>query len=147
MKYNIIDDRELIIKKWPMIAPYLNLELLKTFKDGINQIDDDNYFVKTNYSMRKMNEQFFESHRKYIDIHLILDGEELFAVSPIEDLQVIKNYDESADCLIYDKKLDNSTLMKIKKGNLILFYPNDGHMTALGDMKDNVTKVIFKVKV
>lgn len=67
----------------------------------------------------------YEAHRKFIDIHFIVAGEEEFAWSDIDALTVTKEYDSSADYLLLEGKV-NSFLMK--EGMFCICFPEDAHI-------------------
>lgn len=47
---------------------------------------------------------FFETHQKYLDIHLVLENEEAMAVTSPENVSVTQEYDEEKDIELYTGK-------------------------------------------
>lgn len=49
---------------------------------------------------------FFETHQKYLDIHLVLENEEAMAVTSPENVSVTQEYDEEKDIELYTGKVE-----------------------------------------
>lgn len=145
MKYNIENNQEELQQLFPTIKEVFNLEFLNSLDNGKTCLNENDFCIKTNYKMRNLTEQFFESHKKYIDIHITLSGQELFAVTNIDKLIDSSEYDSEGDGITYSMKSTIEKLKSSKTGDVLVFHQQDGHMTAIGDTDDSVTKVIVKV--
>ncbi len=90
----------------------------------------------------------FESHRAYIDIQVIVDGEELIEVQDIAGLQVKDDRTPAQDILFYQFK-DRTSALLLKPGEATILYPVDGHMPSLSveAAPSVVRKVVVKVPV
>jgi len=90
----------------------------------------------------------FESHRKYIDIQVIIAGEELIEVAAIDQLPVTQPFDAERDVIIYGNHAATSVL-RLAAGAAAVFRPEDGHMPNLrvGAEPVLVRKVVVKVPV
>ena len=88
---------------------------------------------------------FFESHRKYIDVQVIVEGEELMELEDISRLVVKDTYLPERDLLKYaDTKA--AKVLEMCAGDVAIFFPNDGHMPSLhwrgtGLVRKSVVKV------
>ena len=50
-----------------------------SLEHGRNEIDGDNVFInRFSYTCKKEEDCFLEGHKDYLDIHLVLEGQELF---------------------------------------------------------------------
>lgn len=145
MKYNIERNQEELQQLFPTIKDVFNIEFLNSLDNGKTCLNETDFCIKTNYQMRDLADQFFESHKKYIDIHITLSGQELFAVTNIDNLIDSSEYDSKGDGLTYSKKSPVEKLKLSKVGDVLVFYQQDGHMTAIGDTDECVSKVIVKV--
>ncbi len=117
--------------------------------DAFERIDlDKNTFVLEQvYNSKEREECFFESHRGYIDVQFILEGEEIIEVSNIDNLIVNFSYDESIDLIKYDDNKDKSSI-RLTRGDIAIFYPKDGHMPCLQiENSTKVVKTVVKVRV
>lgn len=99
------------------------------------------------YVTRPRRECFFESHRAYIDIQFILEGEEVMDVAPIGGLAVDAPYREEKDVIKY---LDPGPCSRLRlgAGQAAIFFPEDGHMPGQhAEAPGLVRKTVVKVPV
>ena len=89
----------------------------------------------------------FESHRKYVDIQLLLDGEEIMQVTDIDRLLTETNYDDVKDVFLYaPSNMTASTLLR--PGSIMILYPRDAHRSmSIGDNAAKVKKIVGKVLI
>lgn len=111
-------------------------------------LDDENFVLAQAYMTRSRDQGFFESHRKYIDVQCVLEGEEIMEVEPTQRLAVTQPYNDDKDVIKYADTSRASTLL-LKKGDLAVFYPEDAHMPCLtaGENPCKVVKAVIKVAV
>ena len=126
-----------------------NKRLLSYPVDAFEKVDldENNFGLEQVYDSKDRDKCFFESHREYIDVQFILEGEEIIEVSDIDNLVVNFDYDKNMDLIKYDDTKNASTI-KLQKGDIAIFYPEDGHMPCIkfkGSTK--VVKTVVKVKV
>jgi biofilm protein TabA len=90
----------------------------------------------------------FESHRKYIDIQVLVGGAELMEVADISRLPVSQPFDPERDVIIYGNHTATSVL-RMSAGDAAVFRPEDAHMPNLrvGPEPSLVRKVVVKVPV
>lgn len=99
------------------------------------------------YVPRLRTDGFFESHRKYIDVQVIVAGEELMEVQDISRLAVAEPYVAERDLIKYADATDTAVL-KMTAGDVAVFFPEDGHMPALRWRNaDLLRKTVVKVPV
>lgn len=119
----------------------------------IVELSNGSYFIpdtgiKMNvmsYNTKSEEDGFWESHIKYIDVQIMLEGEESIGYNNIYDLEKIAYKEEDDFCSYKGKEL-----MKLvfKKDDVLVFYPEDAHMTSLNVKESKfVKKVVFKVDV
>lgn len=82
------------------------------------------------YETKPRVEGFFESHRKYIDVQVIAEGEELMEVIDAGRITVRDPYSVDRDLIIYDDGADAS-LLRAVTGQVAIFFPVDVHMPSL----------------
>lgn len=101
------------------------------------------------YAAKPRAEGFFESHRKYIDVQVIVAGIEAMEVEDIARLRVTAAYDPERDLLKYDPATPDAARLVLRAGEAALFFPSDGHMPSLQvDGKPTlVRKTVVKVPV
>ena len=126
-----------------------NKRLLSLPIDAFEKVDLDknNFGLEQVYNSKEREQCFFESHRDYIDVQFILEGEEIIEVVDINDLVVNFPYDKEMDLVKYDDN-KSSSVVKLKKGDIAIFYPRDGHMPCVRlNESVKVVKTAVKVKV
>lgn len=134
--------------KWLEKSIYECLEYVKNH--DMEQFDEGSYNpegrLKMNinkYMTSSAEGRAFEAHRKYIDIHLILEGTERVDVAYTDKLDG-EEYSEANDIQFLNGKANGTVIME--KGDFIVCYPNDAHLPAVAvDAKSEVKKAVFKV--
>ena len=104
------------------------------------------------YFTKSENDKFWESHKKYLDVQIMINGTEKVAINDIRDMEV-KSFDEERDLTILegDKAFD----IIMETGDVLVFFPNDVHKLELnvsenddsGNIRKIVTKVVFKIEI
>lgn len=115
---------------------------------GKNVIDGDKlYFNFPNCPKTKeIEDGFFESHKQYIDIHIVIEGEENLGFVPRPDATLTKEYDAEGDYELLDGDIKN--IFHLTPERFIMFFPDEPHMALLKvDKVREIKKVIFKVLV
>jgi YhcH/YjgK/YiaL family protein len=114
--------------------------------DGKYEIDGEDLFVLVSrYATKPKGEIPFEAHQDYIDIQVILDGQEIIGYANTDELEVITPYEpdimELADPEVF-------TELKVLKGMFAVFFPGDAHKPCCDlDDRSQVFKLVFKVRV
>ncbi len=112
---------------------------------GRIEIDGDRLFINNVLTEGVEKEkQVLEVHHKYIDVHILLEGNEAIGWKPMDEIQnITKPYDEEGDCLLSD---DQPTVMvDMKPGYALIVWPEDPHAPVIGNGK--IRKLIAKVLI
>lgn len=119
---------------------------MKNMEAGIHKINDDEFFVNiVEYDTTTAENRFWEAHKEYLDLHLMLLGEERIALNFLKDMD-LGDYDEQKDFQAAEGEITSSVDLKV--GDFLVCYPNDVHMTALQiDDSIYIKKAIFKIKI
>ena len=98
------------------------------------------------YETKDKSEGFFEAHRKYIDIQIVLSGVETAGIANLKDCRTIQKYNLEKD---FHKLEGGEDFITLKKGLFAVFFPQDGHMPGIkcGTQKGEIKKVVFKLPV
>lgn len=85
-----------------------------------------------------------EAHRRYIDIQLVLEGDETMGWKPLADcLNPVSEHSEERDIRFF---LDApASYVPVPPDHFCIFFPEDAHAPLIGS--GNIRKVIFKVAV
>ena len=99
------------------------------------------------YSSKVRAEGFFESHRKYVDVQVIFEGEEWMEVVDIERPSVWHRYDAQRDLLVYVDA--EGSRLRVGAGQAAVFYPLDVHMPGLCGVEGPalIRKTVIKVPI
>ncbi len=88
-------------------------------------------FAMEQVYLTKAREQgFFESHRAYIDLQVIVAGEELMEVADVAKLAVSEDHTPGKDLIKYHM-YDAASVVRVSAGEGAVFFPVDGHMPTL----------------
>lgn len=117
--------------------------------EGRYDITDRIYANVETYVRKSEIEATLESHRKYIDIQLLLSGTERIDYTNIDGLLPVSNYDPDKDIIFYKKPKTETSTLYLNSRNFAVFYPQDAHapqITTLS-LQNNVKKVVIKIAV
>lgn len=116
------------------------------FEKGSHAIDGERFFVNVvEYETTTPEKRFWEAHRKYLDVHFMLDGQEQIDLNFIENMQQ-KEFVEKDDFLPLEG--DSNSHVALRPGDFLICYPHDGHRTAVAvDGPEKIKKAIFKVRI
>ena len=125
---------------------YLENYLKNPVAPGRYEICGKDLFVMVqNYETR--DEGLFEAHDQYIDIQCMISGTENVYYANRNNLQVLEEYDENKDVAFY-KDSDGCVEFLLRDGEFMIFFPQDAHKPAMAvNGKNDVVKLVFKVKV
>ncbi|MBS7225248.1 MAG: YhcH/YjgK/YiaL family protein [Clostridiaceae bacterium] len=125
---------------------YAQAHDLKSLEKGSHPIDGDRLFVNiVEYTTTTPENRFWEAHRAYLDVHLMLDGTEQIDLNFIQNMAQ-KEYVPGDDFLPMDGEKNGSVILRA--GDFLICYPSDGHRTAVAiDTPQPIKKAIFKVRI
>ena len=134
------------------IDRYKSLELLKKFKDSIYKkgkffMDEEAIFgIGLEYDTKEPSEGLWEAHKKYLDVHLILEGEEKIHVSDFLNCKQTMDFDYENDYQLFEATMEQ--VVVLKKGSFLALYPNEVHKTGVKVTETvSVKKVVFKIEL
>ena len=126
------------------VFEFVKTHNLADFEAGSYKIDADNLYVNINEYETK-EEQKLEAHRKYIDIQIMLEGQEFMGYTNIKNTSTVISYDEGKDVVFLKGDVDK-TLATTQ--NFFIFFPQDAHKPSLcASNPKRVKKAVFKVKI
>lgn len=131
---------------------YININVgFKTVLDFINNNDlhslplgkftiDNNVWYNNQEYIGKEETNKYESHIKYIDIQLLLDGEEYIDYS--KDKAIVNEINEK-DC--YFQESVDKTRLRLSKNYFAIFFPGELHKPGIKINSNKIKKIVFKV--
>jgi YhcH/YjgK/YiaL family protein len=106
---------------------------------------DEIFALAQEYRTKPASEGFWESHRRYIDVQLVVAGRERMGYANLAALAAQKPYDPEKDLLVLEGAGD---FFMVSAGMFTIFTPQDAHMPCLAaDEPAMVRKVVVKVAV
>lgn len=115
-------------------------------KPGMYEIDGERFYVNlSEYTTTVRGERFWEAHRRYLDVHVMLKGTETIDLGFIEKMQQ-GEYEPDKDFLPLNGEA--SATVTLHDGDFLVCVPQDAHMTAIMDKQpQKIKKAIFKVLI
>ena len=133
-----------------------NRNKILSFENGSYDIDYNGIKMSVGkYFTKREEDKFWDSHKKYLDVQIMIDGSERVAINDIRNMRE-KSFDSERDLVI----LEGNKLFDIVIGigDVLVFFPNDVHKPELDifnsqneekceNNKKIVTKVVFKIEI
>lgn len=125
---------------------YVKEHDLASYEKGSHEIDGERLFVNmVEYTTTSREERFWEAHKNYLDIHLMIRGSEQIDLNFIQNMEV-KEFVAKDDFLPMNGEKNSSVILR--EGDFLICYPSDGHRTAIAvDGPETIKKAIFKVRI
>ena len=112
-------------------------------ENGKYEIDDNCFVVVSEYNTIEPN-GLFEGHLNYVDLQLIIDGEEYVHVQEKDKCKLEKAYDEIKDAAFY--KAETWHTYYLGKGFFVVFDKDDLHRPCVKITETKkVKKYVFKI--
>lgn len=124
---------------------HITPEFLASLRDNqrVELKGDLVYCTRFTYETIPQEESFFEAHRRYLDIHIMVEGEERVDMNRPEDLK-LTDAQEGNDFYAYQGESWHSTVLKL--GEFLVVFPGDAHRIKVQvDGPKTVSKAVFKV--
>lgn len=135
-------------ERWDKAFTFLRSCDLVNAETQRHDIDGDFVYAGiSEYITKDPEEAVYESHRKYIDIQYVIEGEELIGLAHSSDiLEVTTPYDEAAEAGFMTVR--NSTELQATPEKFFVFFPEDLHRPGVKAGENSpVRKVVVKVRV
>lgn len=112
---------------------------------GRHTVNDGFYYNVIEYETTSEKNKPFESHRKNVDVQLLLEGEEIMQVTDISRLQKETDYDDVKDVVLYASTIITASTI-LRPGSIMILYPRDAHRSiSLNNKSVSVKKIVGKI--
>ena len=126
---------------------------LEDKKEVRYELGDGIVAIEQTYPLKSQEEGFFESHKKFVDFQLCVQGNEYIFVGYKKEFEILQEYDESKDLIVYKNPLYSQQLAALHKfffssGVLGIFFPDDVHAGGIDSLESKLTppkKSVLKV--
>ncbi len=118
---------------------------LTTCREGSFEVDGKNIIAITSSNTLKIKKNaLLETHKRYIDIHIPISGNEIFGWKSAKGLMSsVNGYDSENDFeLFHDTP---TTYFSLTPGEFVVFLPQDAHAPLIGS--GELRKIIFKIAI
>jgi len=107
-------------------------------------VGDDLVAIVEHSSGKPKEHARLEAHQRYIDIQLVLEGDEQMGWKPLADcLNPVSEHSEEKDIRFFHDA--PASWIVVPPDHLCIFFPEDAHAPLVG--RGQIRKVIFKVAV
>lgn len=140
-----INETKFFFPVFQKVLDYLKKKDLFLLKEGKHIIQGDDIFaIVMNYKTSPKNEKKAEVHKKFVDIHLIISGEESIGVGFLKE-EPENCFDEN-DSATYTK-VEDEKYIPLFPGDFIILFPKEIHRPGcILSNPANIKKVVIKIK-
>jgi YhcH/YjgK/YiaL family protein len=136
-----------LIPNWDHVGAFLRQSGYTAFAPGRYEIPGtESYVLVQNYRTADRGERRWESHRRHLDIQILLSGRETVGWRDIEGLTVAEPYSAEKDVAFYQPP-EQSAEVLLEAGSFCVFYPGDGHQPGWHREPGDVVKAVVKVRL
>lgn len=133
-------------KSFKLVADFLERNDLIALECGRYEIEgDDVYLALQEYETKTIEICKPEAHKKYIDIQIVITGEENIGYADIQNTSKYTDYDSEKDIEFLNGEIE---FIKATPDNFFILFPQDAHMPSVAIAEPiGVKKAVFKIKV
>ncbi len=150
----IIDRLENLEHYYPVIpfskeiSDFLSKNTLHNLEVGrIDLIPDRVYLLVQEIETEHESLRTWESHENFLDIQIVVTGEERYGYAALDRLEVVAPYDSAKDITRY-KPEGEGQYFDLASSMFCVFYPGEGHKPCCStNTPRRVKKAVFKVAV
>ncbi len=138
------------IDKYSQIPPYARAFIKNLPQDcGKYLLAGDDFANIEEYETKSHEDCFFETHKKYADVQLLLSGKERIDYTDLFGLDVKNFYNEEKDIAFWFNTKKESVTTYLDGTNFVLLMPNEAHRPQMRYSEDaeKVKKVVVKIKI
>jgi len=148
----MIIDKLSNLKKYASVHPgigiafdFINKMDFVAVEEGRYDLPEGVFALVNNYKTKAPADAIIECHQKYIDIQMVMKGEEHFGYAVLDGCEA-EPYNEEKDVQELHGEV---SLLKLKPNMFAIFFPDDAHQPALqiDGVASDVKKVVFKLPV
>lgn len=115
--------------------------------DGHYELGNGVYANVETYMSKPRSERQFENHRKYIDVQIVVDGEELMELFPVNAFSKKSFYDMERDTSFFNND-ETGEKFQLTKGDFLIIFPGQAHMPCVQVNKSSlVKKAVVKIPI
>lgn len=131
--------------EWSAALKFLKEVNLNTIELGRHDLTEKTFANVQEYI--SLTEGKYEAHRKYIDLQVVISGNENIFVAPLGNaINLVHDYDESVGDYVLFADAKNPKTIPANPESWVILFPNDAHKPgmAIGDPAP-IRKVVIKI--
>jgi YhcH/YjgK/YiaL family protein len=129
-------------ERWKLAFDYLSSVKKDSLIVGKKFLSEDVFVSVDEYRTKNV---LFESHRRYIDLQYVMEGEEYIGFSRYPVKEVVP-YNVERDITFYNANIEQ--LLKADAGHFFIFFPTDLHQPCIAaEQCKRVKKIVIKIKI
>ena len=107
----------------------------------------DSYCFKVMSYETQLSPEIIESHRKEVDVQILLSGKELIKIYKEEDVSILEKYNSKIDCQFYQELNSPISELILEPSYMAVFFPNDIHgpLHAPNKKVEKLKKIVIKI--
>ena len=120
----------------------------EALSEGRHEVDGENcFYTVLKYDTSPRENARFETHKKYIDIQIILEGDEEIRYETLEKLTPATEYDAERDIAFWNMNGEYDSA-RFSAGELTIIFTGEPHAPSLDSDKGRsaVTKLVAKIR-
>ncbi|SEG42829.1 YhcH/YjgK/YiaL family protein [Halpernia humi] len=131
------------INRYSLDLAFVSEDLQNEFRAGRFEIAGEEKFgIGLQYETTDGTTGLWEGHKVYLDIHVILEGEEIVEIADINQMTLTKPYE--MDYHLFQGEKQQSVILS--KGYFLILFPNEIHKTGVNvERTVNVKKNVYKL--
>ncbi len=128
-----------------VVSAFMDTHDVHTMETGRYDLAEDGYVKVEEYdtgiNMR------YEAHQKYVDVQVIMKGEEDVWYAKLHQGTELVPYDEATDATFYTCEKGHRQVIHFTEHHALVLMPDDLHAPANFESVKHVRKLIFKIPV
>ncbi|MBE6714395.1 MAG: DUF386 domain-containing protein [Ruminococcaceae bacterium] len=133
-------------EKFNIICEFLEKNDLNSLCEGRIDLSDGVFLNISSYEPYSAGDKW-ETHKKYADLQIVVEGDECMDASSITDVEGPNGYNEDDDYEFYDICKGSVTTVRALPGTFAYFAPCDPHRPGIKFNSEKVKKAVFKIPV
>lgn len=123
----------------------LSLINLDNYKKKLQEYNGEMNFIE--FTSKEEEKCLFETHKRFVDIHYILEGSEKIQWQKEQFLENVEPYNNQTDIAFWEG--DMSVEFILQPGFFIVCYPDDAHKVGMrvNFHEETVKKIVVKLPV
>jgi YhcH/YjgK/YiaL family protein len=129
---------------WKAAFEYLKNDLANAHTGKYSLKGDEAVAIVSEYQTKQPEDAKWESHRKFIDLQYVINGEEKMGLLPLQVAKLASDYDADKDVILFGEQ--DGEYYVANPDAFFLFFPDDVHRPCIriGDSKP-VKKLVIKI--